>query len=113
MALNPNRTITTNGSPVNGIQHMKNMPIDVYTANVTLTDDNSEVVCDTDTVGAFTVSLYAGVTGNEHRIVNAGTSGSAVTISPNGAELLLGANSSFMLADGESLMIKYSTKGWN
>ena len=113
MALNPNRTITTNGVPVNGIQHMKNLEIDVYTANVTLTEDNSEVVCDTDTVGAFTVSLYAGVVGNEHRIVNSGIGSNLVTISPNGAELLLGYNVDFLLASGETLLIKYSTKGWN
>ena len=113
MALNPNRTITTNGVPVNGIQHMKNMPIDVYTANVTLDDDNSDVVCDTDTVGAFTVSLPAGTTGVWYRISNAGIGSNLVTISPNGAELLLGYNVDFLLSSGETLLIKYSTKGWN
>ena len=62
---------------------------------------------------AFTYNLPAGVQGREYRIVNTGSSGNDITITPNGAEKLLGQNSSFILADGESLIITYDeTDGW-
>lgn len=62
---------------------------------------------------ASTVNLPAGVAGTEYRIVNTGGAGNDLTITPNGAELLLGANSDFTLSDGESLIIVFDTNdGW-
>jgi hypothetical protein len=62
---------------------------------------------------ASTVNLPAGVAGTEYRIVNTGTSSNSLTVTPNGSENLLGANSSFTLNDGESLIIVYdSNDGW-
>lgn len=63
--------------------------------------------------GTFIYRLPAGVSGTTYRIVNTGTSGNNLTITPNGSENLLGANSSFTLSDGEALVIVYdSTDGW-
>jgi len=83
-----------------------------YTANQTLDAENHHVFCDTDG-GAFTITLPAGVAGTYYRIINTGSSANALTITPNGAELLVGANSNFTLNDGEALTIVYeSTEGW-
>lgn len=82
------------------------------TANTTLDATYHEVFCDTDG-GAFTVTLPVGVAGTEFRIINTGSSGNNLTITPDGLELLLGVNSSFVLADGEALTIVYeATEGW-
>jgi len=63
--------------------------------------------------GAFTYTLPAGVDGRSYRIVNTGASGNDLTITPNGSEDLLGANSSSALSDGEALVIVYDTNdGW-
>lgn len=63
--------------------------------------------------GAFTYTLPAGTDGTQYRIVNTGTSGNNLTIAPNGSDDLLGANSSFVLADGEALEIVFdTTDGW-
>lgn len=79
-----------------------------YTALAT--DHN--IYVDTDSA-AITVNLPAGVAGTEYRIINCGSSGNNVTIAPNGAELLLGANSSVGLTDGNVLIVVYeSTEGW-
>jgi hypothetical protein len=62
---------------------------------------------------ASTINLPAGVSGTNYRIVNTGSSGNSLTVTPNGSENLLGANSNFVLADGESLIIVYdSNDGW-
>ena len=83
-----------------------------YTTTQTLDATDHQVACDTDG-GAWTVSLPAGVAGTEYRIANTGTSANNLTIAPNGAELLLGVNSNFVLGDGEALQIVYeSTEGW-
>lgn len=67
---------------------------------------------DTDN-GAVTFTLPAGVAGQSFRIVNTGTNGNSLTITPNGSENLIGANSSFVLNDGEALVIYYDeNKGW-
>jgi hypothetical protein len=86
--------------------------VDRYTSTTTLNADNHQVFGDTDG-GAFTINLPAGVEGTYYRIVNTGSSGNNLTISPNGLELLLGVNASFNLADGESLIIVFHpTEGW-
>jgi hypothetical protein len=62
---------------------------------------------------AITLSLPEGLDAMELRIVNTGTSNNNLTITPDGSENLLGSNSSFVLTDGESLIILYSnTDGW-
>ena len=70
------------------------------------------IFCDTD-AGAITVNLLAGVNGTVHRIINCGSSNNNLTITPDGVELLLGANNNFTLLDGEVLTIVYeTTEGW-
>lgn len=74
------------------------------------TDDN--IFVDTDSA-AITVNLPAGIDGTNYRIINTGSSGNNVTISPNGAELLLGSNSSITLLDGDAVILVYeTTEGW-
>ena len=83
-----------------------------YTTTQTQQTSDHHVACDTDG-GAFTYTLAAGVAGKELRIANTGTSSNNLTIAPNGAELLIGLNSNFVLGDGEALHIVYeSTEGW-
>lgn len=82
------------------------------TGATTLNTNHHHVLCDTDG-GAFTVTLPTGVAGTYYRIVNTGASANNLTITPDGSELLLGVNSSFILGDGEALIIVYeSTEGW-
>jgi len=79
----------------------------------TLDADDYDVACNTDG-GAWTLSLPAGVEGTYYRITNTGTSSNNLTITPNGVENLIGVNSSFILADNETLIIIYdATDGWN
>jgi hypothetical protein len=62
---------------------------------------------------AVTINLLAGVDTHTLRIVNTGTSGNNVTITPNGAEHLIGVNSSFTLFDGEALEVTFDDNdGW-
>ena len=82
------------------------------TGNTILDETNHEVFCDTDG-GAFTVTLPAGVDGTNYRITNTGSSGNAVTLTPDGSELLIGENSNFTLLDGDVLIItNETTEGW-
>ena len=63
--------------------------------------------------GAYTVTLPAGVEGQELRIINSGTSGNDLTLAPNGAELLTGANASRTMSDGTVVILVYNaTDGW-
>jgi len=78
----------------------------------TITTSMEEIFYNTDSV-AITVNLPVGVEGQRFRIINSGTSGKQLTITPSGAENLIGVNSSFYLNDGETLIITYnSTDGW-
>lgn len=81
-----------------------------YTANQTLIAANHHVEGATDGA-AFIITLPAGRLGTEYRITNTGTSGNVLTITPDGAELLLGENSSFILFDDEALLLVYSDAG--
>ena len=75
-----------------------------------VTDD--ELFCDSDG-GAITVNLLAGVVGTRHRIINCGSSGNDVTVSPNGAELLFGVNSDAAVTDGDAeILVFESTENW-
>ena len=70
------------------------------------------LMCDTD-AGKLTVRLPAGRLGTHYRVTNTGTSGNDVTLSPDGAELLVGLNASMNLIDGETLNFYYeTTEGW-
>ena len=81
------------------------------TGNTTLTEFDRVVHVNTDSA-AVTIQLPAGTAGQYYRIVNTGSSANAVTITPDGSELVVGA-SSFGLADGESLIIVYDVNdGW-
>lgn len=85
---------------------------DRYTGNQTLDSTNHVVVGDTDG-GAFTITLPAGVDGTHYNISNVGRSANALTLAPNGAELLVGANANFDIFDGETLDLHYeTTEGW-
>ena len=79
-------------------------------ATVTATDQH--IFVDTDSL-AITVNLPAGVNGTVYKIVNCGSAGNAVTITPNGTEKLFGSNTSEILYDGETIEISYeTTEGW-
>jgi hypothetical protein len=82
------------------------------TSSTTL-DGSAEVIfCDTDG-GAITTTLPPGVAGTTYKIINCGSSGNDVTVTPDGSELLVGSNSSETLADGDALIITYEvTEGW-
>lgn len=82
------------------------------TGTTTLNNTHHHVFCDTDG-GAFPVNLPAGVDGQTYRIANTGTSGNAVTLVPNGAELLNGFNASEKIFDSEKMILTYeTTEGW-
>lgn len=83
-----------------------------YTSNQTLTPANEVVYGDTDG-GAFTITLPAGVNGLHLKISNVGATSNALTLTPDGSELLFGVNASFDLLDGETIDIGYeTTEGW-
>jgi len=82
------------------------------TVNFTINDQFYQWNGNTDG-GNLTCDLPAGVQNRAHRIVNTGTSGNTLTITPNGLEKLLGVNSSFILTDGQILIIGYDeVDGW-
>jgi hypothetical protein len=103
--LEPDNATITNSGRINNTTRVVTTPY-----NILATDEI--IVVDTDAV-ARTTNLPAGVDGTHYSISNTGTSGNQVTISPNGAELLLGVNANFLLSDGESLDLYYeTTEGW-
>jgi len=70
------------------------------------------IFADTDG-GDITVLLLPGADGLDLRIVNTGTSGNDVIVTPNGAELLLGVAAPQTLTDGQQIHISYeTTEGW-
>ena len=83
------------------------------TTSVTVTAGKLNIFfCDTDG-GAFTVNLPAGTDADYVRIINCGSSGNDVTVAPNGAELLTGANASRTLSDSGVIILTYqTTEGW-
>ena len=104
LSVNSDGTLTSLGGRV------KNTTRVTTTYTILITDD--VVFANTD-AGAYTVTLPAGVEGQTFKIINSGSSVNNLALAPNGAEHLLGANSNFALADGESLILTYNaTDGW-
>jgi hypothetical protein len=69
------------------------------------------IFADTDG-GAFAITLPAGVEGTHYKIINCGSAGLNVTITPDGTEKVCG-DSSQILYDGEVLDLHFnSTEGW-
>ena len=82
------------------------------TGATTLDNTHGTVYVDTDSA-AVTITLPAGASWVRYRIINVGSSGNNVTITPDGSELLLGVNSNFILLDGDVLIIEFEpTEGW-
>ncbi|MGD9211479.1 MAG: hypothetical protein PVI90_11910 [Desulfobacteraceae bacterium] len=74
--------------------------------------NDEAIFCDTD-AGPITVNLPAGKNGLEYRIINCGSSGNDVTITPDGSEYIDGAGASKTLADGLAATLCYEpTEGW-
>ncbi len=105
--LNVNAKLTTAGGRI-----VNTTRIDSGGSPYTLLVTDHHLFCDTDD-DAIIVLYPAGVAGTEYRVVNTGSSANNVTLTPNGAELLLGVNSNFTLLDGEALLTVYeATEGW-
>ena len=77
----------------------------------TTASTDETLIADTDT-GDITILLFAGIEKTAYRIINAGTSGNNLTITPNGTENLYGSNESEVLIDQEHLDMQYTNKGW-
>jgi hypothetical protein len=106
-----NDTVETNVELVTNAGRIKNVTRQTGTPYTIVASD--EVVFMNTDAQASTVNLPAGIEGTTYKIVNTGSSGNNLTVSPNGSEDLLGANSNFTLADGESLDLTYNaTDGW-
>jgi hypothetical protein len=102
--------LTVGGNTTTGGGRFKNTSRYTTTQTISVTDD--QVFCNTDG-GAWTATLPPGVEGQSFRIINTGSSNNNLTLAPDGAEHLLGANSNFTLYDGEALNITYNaTDGW-
>jgi len=83
------------------------------TSNTTLDATHHNVFGDTDG-GEFTVTFPTGVDGTYYRVVNTGTSGNNLLITPDTGQLLIGVSNFFNLGDGESLISVFeTTEGWN
>ncbi len=84
----------------------------VTAAIYTILSDDMVIFFDTDGA-AIAADLPAGVHGKCYRVVNCGSSGNNLTLTPDGAELLEGANAAITLIDGEVYEIVYeTTEGW-
>lgn len=78
----------------------------------TITNTDFAVYFDTDSL-AITGYLPEGSEGRSVRLINCGSSGYDVTVTPYGAELLDGMNSSKTLSDGSIVDLVYNaTEGW-
>ena len=95
---------TTSGRIVNTTR------IDDGDSPYTILNSDHNIFCDTDG-GAITANLLAGVNGTYYRITNTGSSGLNLTLTPDGAELLKGSNSSTIIADGSTIIIVYEASG--
>jgi hypothetical protein len=75
-------------------------------------NENDVLYCDSD-AGPINVNMPAGINGKQYRIINTGSSGNDVTITPDGSELLAGSNSSDTISDGSVVVLVYeTTEGW-
>lgn len=83
------------------------------TTNYVVLDTEEEIFANTLS-GPITISLPAGVDGRKLRIHNIGEVGNAVTLVPNGTDLLFGDNSPEVLYDREVVIITFETdEGWD
>lgn len=84
----------------------------VRITGVTTLDSTHHIVfADTDG-GAFVITLPTGVEGTNYKIINVGTSGNDITITPDGAETIYGSVTEAII-DGEIFNIHFnSTEGW-
>jgi len=93
-----------------GAGRIKNTTRVTTTYTILVTDDT--VFCNTDG-GAFAVTLPAGAEGQTLRIINSGTSGNDLTVTPNSTEHLTGVNASKTASDGTVVLLTYNaTDGW-
>ena len=101
--------ITSQGT-VTSVGRIKGTTRVTTTYTILVTD---EIVVGNTDGGAFTATLPAGAQGRTFRVINSGSTGLDLTLAPNGAEDLIGANTNFTLHDGESIEITYdTTDGW-
>lgn len=101
-------------NPISRANKAKKVPVVRTTTNLTLNSTHQKVFCDTDG-GAIIITLPAGSDGTEYQIINTGSSGNDVTVTPDGTEQIFngGAGTSFVLADSEGITITYEdTENW-
>jgi len=96
--------LALSGAPVVGSSTRLISTDSPYT--VLATDDG--IFCDTDG-GAITVLLPVGITGTAYSVINTGSAGNAVTLTPNGAQEINGAAASQTITDGNSATVKFET----
>jgi len=85
--------------------------VTVTTSPYSPVTDDEIIFCNTD-VQPITIQLPEGIEGNTYRIINAGSSGSNVTIAPFLGETIFNESSQF-LVDAEVLDIAFNeSKGW-
>lgn len=90
----------------------KNVEVQREDSGSTVGSNTDVYMGDTDG-GSFAVSLISGVDGDTLKVVNTGTSGNRLTVTPDGTDLLLGTNTTFILDDGEALELTYQiVEGW-
>jgi len=104
-------SIRKDGTQFNYAGHVENTTRTATTPYVVLATDYV-VYVDSDG-GAMAVTLPAGIDGTTYKIVNVGSSGNNVTITPNGAETIRGG-ATLVLTDGLQALITYETteKWW-
>lgn len=107
-----------NGSTAGGIRvggaggYATSKRVVIGASPYTLLTTEEAIFCVTDG-GAITINLPAGIHNTQYRIINTGSSGNAVILTPNGAELLTGANASRTLSDSSVIILVYeTTEGW-
>lgn len=90
---------------------IKNTTI-VTSSPYTPTSEDEEIFINTNAI-PITITLPAGIDGTNYRMINIGSSGNDVTITPNGTEKLFGLASSEIMTDSEVLIMTFETnEGW-
>jgi hypothetical protein len=100
-------SVDTDGTITTGGGRIVNTTRVTTTYTVLVTDDN--VFCDTDG-GDFAITLPALADGQTYRIINAGSG--TLTITPDGTDLLIGANASTTMGTGVAIFTGETTEGW-
>ena len=87
--------------------------VNVTQVEYTPTIEDDELHVDTS-AGDVAINLPGGVEGKKYRILNISFSGNRVIITPNVGDLLFGLGDPEYAADGEVLIMTFSTvSGWN